>query len=161
MTDVRKQKLTTGLPETGLRPSFADYADAYLAFHKAATESGKKPGTVAREGHSLVHWKKASGAVRLDKITGAIMTAFVKRRLAAGVRPRTVNIDVMALRGVLKAAKEAGLIQRLPTEGIKPQGEARDSLIVVSRRVPRAMRSRREMREERNGACGLPAAASL
>ncbi len=44
MADVRKQKGAEGLPETGLRPLFSEYADAYLRFHTNA-DSGKKPRT--------------------------------------------------------------------------------------------------------------------
>jgi len=120
MADVRKQKGGEGLPDTGLRPLFLDYADGYLKFHTSAN-SGKKPRTVAREGHSLVHWKKSIGNVRLDKITKPMIAGFVKGRLEAGATPRTANLDVIVLRNVLKQAQEEGLIRRLPMEGLKPR----------------------------------------
>src|ERR1700686_4684982 len=50
-----------------------------------------------------------------------MITGLVKARLAAGLKPRTVNIDVIVLRGVLKEAKDDGLIANLPTEGIRPR----------------------------------------
>ena len=121
MADVRKQKHAEGLPDTGLRPLFADYARNYLKFERTARDSGKKPRTIAREGHSLVHWIATIGRVRLDKITKPMITGFIKSRLQAGIRPRTVNIDVIVLRNVLKEAKDDGLIVRLPTEGIRPK----------------------------------------
>jgi len=121
MADLKKQKRTEGLPDTGLRPLFSDYADRYLKFHRSASDSGKKARTIDRERHSLVHWKKAIGKVRLDKITRPMISSVIKSRLAAGIKPRTVNIDVVVLRNVLTEAKEDGLISRLPTEGIKPR----------------------------------------
>ena len=119
MADITKKKRGEGLPGTGLRPFFADYARDYLEFQRTARDSGKKPRTIAREGHSLVHWIATIGNVRLDKITRPMIKGFMKSRLRAGLKRRTVNIDVIALRNVLNAAKDEELIDRLPTEGIK------------------------------------------
>jgi integrase len=121
MADLKKQKRVEGLPHTGLRPLFSDYADKYLEFHRGVSDSGKKTRTIEREGHSLVHWKAAIGNVRLDKITRPMVTNLIKSRLAAGIKPRTVNIDVIVLRNVLNEAKEDGLVAHLPTDGIKPK----------------------------------------
>jgi integrase len=121
MAEIRKKKRAEGLPDTGLRPPFADYARDYLTFQRTARDSGKKPRTIAREDHSLVHWIAAIGNVRLDKITKPMITGFVKSRLQKGLKPRTVNIDVIVLRNVLKEARDDGLIVNLPTEGIKPK----------------------------------------
>ena len=119
--DLKKQKRIEGLPDTGLRPLFSQYADKYLNFHRTASDSGKKSRTIDREGHSVVHWKAAIGNVRLDKITRPMITNVVKTRLTAGIKPRTVNIDVIVLRNVLNFAKEDGLIVRLPTDEMKPR----------------------------------------
>ena len=121
MADLKKQKRVEGLPDTGLRPLFSDYADKYLEFHRTASDSGKKARTIDREEHSLVHWKAAIGNVRLDKITRPMITSVIKSRLAAGIKPRTVNIDVIVFRNVLNEAKEDGLIVRLPTDGMRPR----------------------------------------
>ena len=121
MADIKKQKRIEGLPDTGLRPRFSDYANKYLEFHRTASDSGKKARTTDREGHSLVHWKAAIGNVRLDKITKPMITNVIKSRLAAGIKPRTVNIDVIVLRNVLNEARDDGLVVRLPTDGIKPR----------------------------------------
>jgi integrase len=121
MADIRKKNRGEGLPKTGLRPLFADYARKYLEFQRTARDSGKKPRTIDREDHSLVHWIAAIGNVRLDKITKPMITGFVKARLEKGLKPRTVNIDVIVLRNVLNEAKDEGLIVNLPTEGIKPK----------------------------------------
>jgi integrase len=123
MADIKKQKGEGRLPKTGSRPLFADYARNYLDFHRTALNSGKKPRTIAREGHSLVHWIAAIGNVRLDKITKPMIIGFIKSRLEVGLKRRTVNIDVIVLRSVLKEAMDEGLIIRLPTEGIKLKKE--------------------------------------
>jgi hypothetical protein len=96
MADIRKQKQNEGLPETGLRPLFSEYAEKYLRFHETTKDSGKKPRTIARERHSLVHWLPVIGNVRLDKLTKPMIAKFVKSRLASGLKPRTVNIDVIS-----------------------------------------------------------------
>jgi integrase len=121
MADFKKKKRIEGLPNTGFRPLLSDYADKYLEFHRTASDSGKKARTIDREGHSLVHWKAAIGNVRLDKITKPMITGFVKARLAVGLKPRTVNIDVIVLRSVLKEAKDDGLIAHLPTDDVRPR----------------------------------------
>jgi Site-specific recombinase XerD len=121
MADIKKQKRIEGLPDTGLRPLFSEYARKYLAFHRTASDSGKKPRTIDREKHSLVHWIDAIGNVRLDKITRPMISNVIKSRLEAGIKPRTVNIDVIVFRNVLKEAKEDGLIVHLPTDGMRPR----------------------------------------
>ena len=118
---TEQRKHPEGLPKTGLRPLFSDQAKKYLEFHRSTSESGKKIRTIQREGHSLIHWIAAIGNVRLDKITKPMITSVIKSRLQAGIKPRTVNIDVIALRNVLKDAKEDGQIGYLPTEGIRPR----------------------------------------
>src|SRR5438034_438847 len=50
MADWKKKKRIEGLPKTGLRPLFSEYADSYLAFHRAS-DTGKKTRTIDREGH--------------------------------------------------------------------------------------------------------------
>jgi integrase len=45
---------------------------------------------------------------------------FVEKRLKEGMSARTANLDVISLRNVLKRAVDEGLIQRLPTEGLRP-----------------------------------------
>ena len=65
---IKKRKRAEGLPDAGLRPFFADYARNYLKFQKTAPNGGRKPWTIAREGHPLVHWIATIGNARLDKI---------------------------------------------------------------------------------------------
>jgi hypothetical protein len=70
MADLKKQKRIEGLPDTGLRPLFSEYADKYLNFHRTAPDTGKKSRTIDREGHSLVHWIAASATCDPTRLRG-------------------------------------------------------------------------------------------
>jgi len=108
------------LPTAGLKPKFAGYCKSYLEFFETVQNSGKRPRTVERERTSLVRWVAALGHVRVDKITKPMITAFIEARLKDGLSPRSVNVDVIALRNVLKKAMNDGFLHALPTAGLKP-----------------------------------------
>src|SRR5262245_34808311 len=49
MAKIREKKgEPEGLAKTGLRPTFSDYADNYLEFHRTASDSGTKARTIDR-----------------------------------------------------------------------------------------------------------------
>jgi integrase len=107
-------------------PKFADYAQRYLEFLSSG-QGAKKPGTVQKERTILGRWTDAIGQLRLDQIKRVHVNRFIEKRLKeldrAGnpkVCARTINLDVIGLRVVLKRALSEGLIQRLPTEGLRP-----------------------------------------
>jgi integrase len=108
------------LPTAGLKPKFAYYCKSYLEFFETVQNSGKRPRTVERERTSLVRWIAALGHVRVDKITKSMIAAFIDARLKDGLSPRSVNVDVIALRNVLKKALNDGFLNALPTAGLKP-----------------------------------------
>jgi integrase len=58
--------------------------------------------------------------VRIDKITKPMLAAFIDARLKDGLSPRSINVDVIALRNVLKKAANDGFLNALPTAGLKP-----------------------------------------
>ena len=120
VAEIQIKKEKEGLPRTGIRPTFEVYCTEYFDFFDKVADSGKRIGTVTRERTSTEQWKKSIGSVRLDKITKTMIAAFIDERLKAGVKPRTVNVDVIVLRNVLNKALDAGLIAKLPTDGIKP-----------------------------------------
>ena len=80
----------------------------------------KKPGTVEKETTILNRWTDFLGGLRLDQIKRVHVNRFIESRLKENVSPRTINLDVIGLRVVLKRAMSDGLIQRLPTEGLRP-----------------------------------------
>jgi integrase len=107
------------LPVLARTPKFGDYAARYLAFISSG-QGTKKPGTIQKERGLLARWADAIGQLRLDQIKRAHINRFIEARLKENVSPRTINLDVIAIRVVLKRALEEGLIQRLPTEGLRP-----------------------------------------
>jgi integrase len=105
---------------------FCDYAKHYLEFVSSG-QGAKKAGTVAKERTILGRWTDAIGQLRLDQIKRVHVNRFVESRLKEvdtdgnpKVCARTINLDVIGLRVVLKRALSDGLIQRLPMEGLKP-----------------------------------------
>ena len=108
------------LPALGRKPHFAPYCDTYL---EKATVLRKRPGTVENEQQALARWRAHLGHVRVDRITTPMISAFVDRRLKGGffggrrltaASERTVNLDLMTLRNVLKAAIDDGFLRDLP-----------------------------------------------
>jgi integrase len=112
------------LPVLHRTPKFGDFAKTYLAFIKAGAGQ-KKPKTILKEGYALKGWTKHLGGVRLDKIRVAHVNAYIAKRLSAGVSPRTVNLDVIALNAVLKHAIDEKWIRALPTANMRPLKSAK------------------------------------
>lgn len=111
MERTRTQRRDDKLPQTGFRPKFSDFAQEYL---DGPILAQKKTGTQENEKQSLRKWCAHLGGIRLDKISPALIHAFREKRLSQGRSPRTANLDTVALRNVLKLARDRGLIERLP-----------------------------------------------
>jgi hypothetical protein len=81
----------------------------------------RRPGrTIQKEKAILARWTDYLGQLRIDQIKRVHVNRFIEARLKEKVSPRTINLDVIALRVVLKRALEDGQIQRLPTKGLRP-----------------------------------------
>ena len=147
--DKRREARAGDLPNRGRKPTFATVADECLAL--AAKK--KKPRTVEEDKHRLNRWKAALGHVRVDLITTPMIAAQRDKRLLCGVSPRTVNLDLIAIRAVFKKCVEDGLIVRNPMDKVTKlkQGQrasgsffARHNCRVSSRRPsPRTARGAR------------------
>ena len=110
---LRTRRADDSLPVLGRTPTFADYADTYLAQVKAGKE--KKGSTIAKEETILTNWKKHLGGIRLDKIRPVHVASMMNKRLAADMTKRTVKLDIIVLRNVLKQARDVDeLIHDLP-----------------------------------------------
>jgi integrase len=116
---LQTKRADNDLGTVGRTPKFADYAARYLDFISSG-QGAKKPGTVDKERSILGLWTEHLGGRRVDLVKRVHVNRFVERRLKAGLSPRTANLDIIALRNVLKRAVDEGLIQRLPTEGLRP-----------------------------------------
>jgi integrase len=107
----RTQRKDGKLPTVGYRPKFEDFAREYL---DGSISAQKKLRTQRNERQAINRWTAHLGALRLDKITPAIIKSHREDRLASGRAARTVNVDLVALRNVLRFAVDRGHIERLP-----------------------------------------------
>jgi integrase len=110
------QRRKNTLPVLGQTPLFRDYAAHYLKSIDAG-QGAKKPATVKKEKGILKRWAKQIGSYRIDQVRPYHIAKFLEARQAEGVSPRSVNIDAITIRVLLKRALREGRIQRLPTEG--------------------------------------------
>lgn len=60
------------------------------------------------------------GGLRLDKIHRIYINGFIQKRQAEEISGRTVNLDILALRNVLKKAVDDRWLKVLPTENLRP-----------------------------------------
>jgi len=101
------------LPKLGRTPIFADYADTYLIQQKASKV--KKASTLEKEKTIIALWKKHLGGIRLDKIRPRHVASMINKRLALGISKRTVKLDIIVLRNILKEARDVDeIIDELP-----------------------------------------------
>src|SRR3569833_1070108 len=116
MGKLKVQRAENSLPVLGQMPKFSEYAKEYLA---SPITLNKGPETVKTETVHLNAWMKHLGETRLNDITKPMIVAFREKRLAE-VEPSTVNGSMPPLNNVLNRAIEAGLLQRLPHDNLKP-----------------------------------------
>ena len=119
MKRLQIKRTDNELPVLTRTPKFADYVEHYLAFISSG-QGTKKSGTIQKERTTLGQWVDHVGNLRLDQIKRVHVNRFIEKRLKQNLSPRTINLDVIALRNVLKRGIEDGHIQRLPTEGMRP-----------------------------------------
>jgi|GEM_PF-2387470 len=120
MERLKVKRADNDLPTLRRTPKFADYAKTYLDSIKSG-EGAKKSASIAKDESALARWTEHLGPnLRVDQIKPAHINAFKNRRLKAGVKNRTFNLDVISLRCCLKQAREDGWLHRLPTDGLKP-----------------------------------------
>jgi integrase len=123
----RHERRQNKLPAPGRKPLFSDYTETYF---EKATVKRKRPGTVENERQAIGRWSDHLGHLRIDRIRTPILAAYVDKRLKGGlfsgrklapVSERTVNLDILMLRNILKMAVDDGHLVDLPR--IKPLEE--------------------------------------
>jgi integrase len=116
----RHERRENQLPTIGHKPVFRDYCATYL---EKAKVQRKRPDTVAGEREALARWCHHLGHVRIDQIATPLIASYIDKRLKGGkfggrelaaVSERTVNLDMIRLRNVLKSAIDDGYIRELP-----------------------------------------------
>jgi integrase len=119
LSRLQTQRADDTLPTLERTPRFADYAKHYMDYI-ASGQGAKKPGTVEKERTILGRWTHTIGQLRLDQIKRVHVNRFIEKRLKENLSARTINLDVIGFRVLMKRALSDGLIQRLPTEGLRP-----------------------------------------
>jgi integrase len=119
LQDLQKGRRDNTLPVLARAPKFTDYADEYFKFYEQARDA-KRASTLKTERVNIGHWKKHLGEVRLHQITRAMVNKYIAQRQAAGRSGRTVNLEVIAFRNVMKRAIDDGHLKSLPTENLRP-----------------------------------------
>jgi len=72
--------------------------------------NAKSPLTVKKEKAALKGWGKFLPGRELSTVTAGDILDYAKKRSRAGINPRTVNLDVLALANMLKWARKAGYL---------------------------------------------------
>ena len=91
----------------------------YVATYIADAAASKRPRTIALEQLHFQHWVAALGEVQLDRINKGMIQRFRAKKREAGWTGRTANLAVTILRNLLNHARDNGLIQNLPTDGLR------------------------------------------
>jgi integrase len=100
----------------GLTPTLADYTEDYT---RQLDASGKRSATVQKEKAYLKRWSEKLGHLRLNKIRPHHLSRILSELAGEGYAGRSVNLYLIAIRHVLKAALRDGHIKPpLPFEGL-------------------------------------------
>jgi integrase len=120
LISLREKRKQNALPQRGRRPTFASFAAQYL---QMASTRQKRKRTQYKEAAAIEMWNGHLGQVRLDQVSTPMIKDFAEKRLN-GCRlrgkcygpaaPRTVALDLITLRNVLKAAIDSDHIRELP-----------------------------------------------
>jgi len=108
---LRQDRRLEKLPPPGRKPLLADAIAEYLA---SPIRAERRDTTRYKDKASLNRFLNFAGNIRIDRITPSIVRGYSEQRLAGGTSPRTVNLDLISLRGLLKRAVEDGHLRELP-----------------------------------------------
>ncbi len=119
MHDLQKDRRDENLPILKRSPLLADYWGEYFIYYNSVKDA-KRASTLRREQSAKKSWLAHLGDLRLNEIKRAHLNGYLAKRRAAGVSPRSVNREMIALRNVLKRALEDGWLKSLPMDQLKP-----------------------------------------
>ena len=114
--ELEKLKQTrTVPPQRQTSPIWSSYWPTYISqIHQL-----KRPRTVDSEKLHCVHWAEAIGRISIHLIRKSHLLQYRSAKLKAGWTGRTVNLAITVLSNVLNHAQDNGLIDTLPTTGLK------------------------------------------
>ena len=113
LEQLRKSRTVPSQPKSSL--NWSDYWPRYLA----SINQLKRPRTVNSERLHCRHWDKLIGKLKLHQISKVDLLDFRAIKLEEGWAGRTVNLAFTVLGNVLSHAQDNGLIDTLPTTGLK------------------------------------------
>jgi integrase len=103
-------------PQRQTSPIWSNYWHTYISqIHQL-----KRPRTVDSEKLHCEHWAEAIGKLNIHLIRKSHLLQYRSAKLKAGWAGRTVNLAITVLSNVLNHAQDNGLIDTLPTTGLKP-----------------------------------------
>jgi integrase len=117
---LRESNQQNALPPTGRKPRFDAFSAEYL---EMASTRAKRARTQEKEKAAIELWRGHLCEIRIDRINTPILKSFMEKRLRgcrigkknfAPASPRTVALDLIAVRNVLNAAVDAGHLRDLP-----------------------------------------------
>jgi integrase len=97
-------------------PTFEEYAQQYLTHCEAL--KNKTKGTIHRERSCINNLIPVIGELRLRQITKAIVMRYMAARKTKGLSSRSINLEIVTLRNVLRHAIAEGLLSDLQIDGI-------------------------------------------
>ena len=117
---LRTQRHGDDLPVLGRVPTQADHVPVYLRHREALTgQDAVRPATLAKDRAMLASWVETYGSLRLNQLKPAHILRFRDDMLRDDYSARTVNLAVIALRGLCKHAKLEGHIRNLPMQDLR------------------------------------------
>lgn len=101
----------------GMSPTMEEYLhNSYLPSLRA---SGKRPASIEKEQLQLEKWRKEIGKIRLNRLAPNHLDAVLVKLAQHKLSGRTVNLYLIAIRSLIKAAARDRHCQRpLPFEGL-------------------------------------------
>jgi len=116
LKDIMKR---ADMGETLLAVTIKGHFDTWLT----SKQDRKSAGTGQRYGFAVAEFLKSLGSNRASKnlssLTAADVQRFLDARVAKGLAPMTVSLDVRIIRGALNAARRQGLIPTNPAEAVE------------------------------------------
>jgi len=119
LQDLQKDRREENLPVLKRSPKLNKYWDDYFKFYEAVKDA-KRKSTLRLEKTAQRSWLEFLPDVRVKEVSRKHINGFIADRQEKGLAPRSVNLYLIALRNVLKRAKEDGWIKTLPTDNLRP-----------------------------------------
>ena len=118
MNKLKVKQEDRGLSLTPKRtPAFNEYAKQYLAHCEALQNKSKN--TIHRERSCVNNLNSAIGELRLRQINKAVVMRYMAARKKQEMSSRSVNLEIVTLRNVLRHAIAEGLLPNLQIEGVE------------------------------------------